>query len=125
MTPKIRKVLSALISIVGGTFVGSFASALMLYIHYPNSDKSLEALSQNAIEAFIFSPFSMTIGIFPTFGFYGWLHGATAIFGMFLAITSLIRYFKTSKQWIPTLIITGFALWANNNYLSWAAMMSV
>jgi hypothetical protein len=125
MTNKKRKILLALFSIVGGTFVGSVSSALMLFIHYPDSDKNLGSFIQNGIAAFLFSPLSMTIGIFPTFGFYGWIHGATALFGMFLAVTCLIFYFKTSIQWIISLVTIGFALWASNNYLSWAAMMSV
>ena len=125
MTQKKSEILFALFSVTGGTFVGSFLSALMLYIHYPDSDKSLEVFIQNGIAAFLFSPISMTIGIFPTFGFYGWIHGATALLGMFLAVTCLICYFRTSIQWILSLVIIGFALWASNNYLSWAAMMSV
>ncbi|WP_155005832.1 hypothetical protein [Pelobacter seleniigenes] len=125
MTHKIHKILSALFSAIVGTFIGSFFSALMGYIHYPDEVKSLGTFCQRGIEAFIFSPFSMTIGIFPTIGFYGWIHGATAMFGMVLALISLKCYFMASKQWILYLIFAGFALWANNNYLSWAAMMSV
>ena len=107
-----------------GTLLGSFSSALMLYIHFPDSDKGLEIVFLNGIKAFLFSPFSMTIGLIPTFGSYGWVHGAVALFGMFVGITGLISYFKTSKPWVLTLILLGFALWANNNYLSWSAMMS-
>lgn len=47
MTHKKRKILSALFSIIGGTFVGSFSLALMLYTHYPDSEKSLEGFLQN------------------------------------------------------------------------------
>ena len=104
MTHNKRKILSTLLTIIGGTFIGSFSSALMLYIHYPDSEKSIEGFIQNGIEAFLFSPLSMTIGIFPTFGFYGWLHGVTAIFGMFLAVASLIYYFKYNTINISTIV---------------------
>src|SRR6266576_3009991 len=67
-----------------GIILGSYISAELLYLHYPEESRSINSVYSNTIEAVLSSPLSMSFGVLPTLGFYG-SHGFLVIPGALMA----------------------------------------
>lgn len=104
--------------------MGSYLSAELLYLHYPAEFRTLDDVVQNAMDAMVTSPVSMTLGLFPTLGFYG-VHGILAIPGALMAMIGSLVYYRTQRRVPLVIALVGFVLWSHNNYLSYQALMSV
>lgn len=125
MPSKKAKTFITLGCIILGTLLGSIISAAMLYPHYPEETFILSEFLKNSLGAFIYSPLSMTFGVFPTIGFYTLPHAPIVILGFLLALTGVIAFPITGKKIFAILILLGCAMWAHNNYLAFNALMSV
>ena len=121
---RIRRILTLLCIASAGTCIGSYVSAELLYLHYPDETRTLSSVIRNTTEALICSPFSMTFGVIPTLGFYG-THGFLAVPGVLMATIGCVLYYRHPSPVFLVVALTGFALWSHNNYLSLQALMSV
>jgi hypothetical protein len=121
---RLRRLLVLIVTGSLGTIVGSYISAELLYLHYPEEPRSISSVYSNTIEAVSSSPLSMSFGVAPTIGFYG-PHGLLVIPGALMAIVGAIAYYFRGQTWLLIVAFVGFALWSHNNYLSISALMSV
>ena len=107
-----------------GVATGSYISAELLYLHYPDQNRASSDVVGHAIEALLSSPLSMTFGLFPTIGFYG-AHGFLVIPGVLMAIVGSVMYYRHESKTALFFVCAGFVLWSHNNLLGFHALMSV
>ena len=120
-----NRILRLLLVFSAGVFIGTLLSTLMIFVHYPNEQQDLGGLFLEGAMVFLFSPLTMTLGIGPTCGFYGSIHGWLIFVGILLSVFSFFRYRSTGKRFYLGTLFLGALLWSNNNYLSFQAIMSV
>jgi len=121
---RMRRILTLLCIASAGTCIGSYVSAELLYLHYPDETRTLSRVIRDTTEALVTSPLSMTFGVIPTLGFYG-THGFLVIPGVLMAMSGCVVYYRHPSPVFMVVALTGFALWSHNNYLSFHALMSV
>lgn len=124
MASRSARILALLCVASCGICIGSYVSAELLYLHYPDESRTASKVARNTTEAVVSSPLSMSFGIFPTLGFYG-KHGFLAILGALMAIISCAVYYRHPNLIFLVVALVGFALWSHNNFLSYHALMSV
>lgn len=106
-----------------GTLIGSFVSTQVMYLHHPRTHTVHELVDQT-VEAFLSSPLSMSVGLFPTLGFYT-LHGFLVIPGMLAAAVGSVFYVRRPRLRTAAVVFGGMVLWSHNNLLAFYALMSV
>ena len=123
---QVRLLRVATLMVVGGigVIVGSYISAELLHVHYPDQSRSGNAVLANTVEATLSSPLSMSVGLFPTLGVYG-SHGFLVIPGALMAVVGGMVYFVRGRRALLAVVLIGFILWSHNNYLGFHALMSV
>ena len=107
-----------------GICIGSYISAELLYLHYPDEIRTGTRVAGHTVQAVNSSPLSMTVGIIPTLGFYG-THGFLTVPGALMATISCAVYYRRPNPIVLVIALLGFALWSHNNFLSLNALMSV
>ena len=114
--------LKAMLVCAAGTLLGSMVSVLMGAIHYPDEPLALGS----GFGAFLMAPLVMTIGTFPTFGFYGAVHATVAVVGMVVAVGAFVFFLRGKGRDTKLLgwMFLGCVLWAHNNHLALCAIMS-
>ena len=107
-----------------GIVLGSYISAELVYVHYPNEPRLVRDVYSHTVEAVTSSPLSMTFGVLPSLGFYH-LHGYLALLGALMAICGSAFYFACGERLLLIVVVVGFVLWSHNNFLVFNALMSV
>lgn len=121
---RLRRALILIVTGFVGILIGSYISAELFYLHYPEEPRSVSSVNSNAIAGLFSSPITMSLGVLPTLRFCG-PHGFLVIPGALMAIVGAIAYLIRGQAWALIVVLVGFALWAHNNYLAFVALMSV
>ena len=112
-----------LVVVLVGLVVGSYISVHIANAWYP--DEADGDVLGRTIASVLASPIAMTVGFFPTLGFYGPLHAIQMLLGMVLTAVGTWMHFRSRRLVHVWVVFLGMVLWSHNNYLAFNALMSV
>ena len=117
-----RRLIYLLFSALAGLLVGSYISSELLYVRFPDSERTINEIVSHTIGSVISSQLAMTLGLFATFKFAGLFQVCIAVLGILLSLLGTIFYFRNGKKRSLLAVFVGFVCWAHNNHLAFAAV---
>ena len=122
------RVINLILTSAVGIIIGSCISVFLANMQYPgltNMHYSGHPTPLHGVfTAVMFSPLSMTLGIYPTLGL-GTVHGWLVLPGILLTAFGSFQYIWKGTPKSLAFSLLGFTLWAHNNLLAFNELMSI